>query len=99
MNEFSKQVRSNIAMKDNAHLDHPIPSTTDDLIRDKINAINLIGVSRQIHFNFIRFQIPDLQSNISPSPEMNIKKKGRTFNVLSLLALISILPSAFHASR
>jgi len=63
MNEFSKQVHSNIAMEENPHLDRPIPSTANDFIRDKINAINLIGVSRQIHFNFIRFQIPDLQRN------------------------------------
>jgi len=50
-------------MEENPHLDRPIPSTANDFIRDKINAINLIGVSRQIHFNFIRFQIPDLQRN------------------------------------
>lgn len=46
--------------KRNAHFNRPVPSSTDNLIRDEINTVHLIRMSRQVRLDLIRLQIPDL---------------------------------------
>lgn len=97
-------------MMNGIHFDSSISTTADDFVGDEIYTVHLICVSRKIRFDFVCLQVPDLSGEVifrmlkkkegNFSQEKRITSGGKlTFNVLSLLALTSILESALQASR
>ena len=45
---------------EDAHLDGPVPPAAHDLVRDEVDAVDLVGVPRQVGFKLVRFEVPDL---------------------------------------
>lgn len=46
--------------KNRLHLDGLVPSSADDLVRDEVDAVHLISVSRQIDSDLVFLQVPQL---------------------------------------
>lgn len=46
-----------------SHFDSFVPTTTDNLIRHKINTIDFICVARKVRFDLIRLEVPDLETS------------------------------------
>lgn len=60
-----------------SHFKSFITATTYNLISHKINAINLVCMSRQINFDFIRLQIPNLNHQKKSKTGWNIITKEK----------------------
>ena len=45
----------------NAHFDCPISAAANDLISNEVDAINLVRMSRQVCFELVRLQVPNLR--------------------------------------
>jgi len=78
-----------------SHLDSLVTTTTDDLVCDKIDTVNLVGVSRQIDSDLVLLQVPKL----AISANIAHRAETLTLSVESLLALTSIRESADQATR
>ena len=46
-----------------SHFDSFVPTTTDNLIRHKINTIDFICVARKVRFDLICLEVPDLETS------------------------------------
>ena len=42
------------------HFDSSVLSTADDLVGNKVNTVHFIRVTRQVGFNLVRFEVPNL---------------------------------------
>lgn len=42
------------------HFNRLVTSTANNFIRDKVNAIDLVGMPWEVGFEFVRLEIPDL---------------------------------------
>jgi hypothetical protein len=77
------------------HFHRSVTSTAHDFIRHEVNTIHLVSVARQIRFELVGLEVPDLFSREPRDPP---QRKMHTFKVLSLLALTNSLESALHVS-
>jgi hypothetical protein len=90
-------------MLENVHFDCPISSSANDFVCDKVNAVDFVSVARQVRFEFVCFEVPDLPKKmdhcISKNAALQKPEEVVTLRVLSLLALTSKRESALQASR
>lgn len=96
---------------ESAHLDGFIPTSTDDLVGDPVDAVDLVRVAGQVRLDLVGLEVPDLQAGETESfvRVENVSEDGRRFGrevrtegtlrVESLLALMTILESELQLSR
>ena len=60
--EDIKSMSGRNKIKGNIHFDCPISAAADDFVRDEINTVDFVRMSRQISLQLVSFQIPDLNT-------------------------------------
>ena len=53
------------ARRADLHFDRAVASAADELIRDEVDAVDFVSVPRQVGFELVRFQVPDLEGAVS----------------------------------
>jgi hypothetical protein len=67
-------------MLENVHFDCPISSSANDFVCDKVNAVDFVSVARQVRFEFVCFEVPDLPKKNGPLHQQKCSpsKTGRS---------------------
>lgn len=53
--------------RENLHLHGLVATTTYNLVRHEVDAVDFVRVTRQVDFDFVRLQIPDLFTALDPA--------------------------------
>ena len=86
------------------HFDSLVATSANHLVRHKVDAVHLVGMTGQIDPDLVCLQVPQLttrriQFQLGGQDPCGAARSWLTLRVVSLLALTSMRESADHASR
>lgn len=62
----------------NSHLHRAIAPAADELVRDEVDAVDLVCVSGEVRFDFVRLEVPELSWRAGQRPDRRCCTNARS---------------------